>query len=106
MFFGVGINAARGIALQIETIVRQFVSNFLTAVNPQITKSYAAGEKEGSFTLVNKGAKFAFLIIWAIALPICFEADLLLDIWLEEVPAYAALFVKFSVCYLLIVYKP
>ena len=97
VFFGVGINAARGIALQIETIVRQFVSNLLTAINPQITKSYAAGESDSSFMLVNKGAKFAFLIIWAIALPVCFEADLLLDLWLDEVPAYSALFVKLSV---------
>lgn len=97
VFFGVGVNAARGVALQIETIVRQFVSNFLTAVNPQITKTYAAGERAASFGLVNKGAKFAFLIVWLIALPLCFEADLLLDVWLDEVPAYAALFVKLSV---------
>jgi O-antigen/teichoic acid export membrane protein len=97
VFFGVGVNAARGVALQIETIVRQFVSNFLTAINPQITKTYAAGEKDGSFSLVNKGAKFAFLIVWAIALPVLFEADMLLDIWLDEVPAFSALFVKLSV---------
>ena len=97
VFFGVGVNAARGVALQIETIVRQFVSNFLTAINPQITKTYAAGDRTGSFSLTNKGAKFAFIIVWAIALPILFEADLLLDIWLDEVPEYAALFVKLSV---------
>ncbi|MBO4917010.1 MAG: lipopolysaccharide biosynthesis protein [Bacteroidales bacterium] len=97
VFFGVGVNAARGVALQIETIVRQFVSNFLTAINPRITKTYAAGETEGSFSLVNKGAKFAFLIVWVIALPILFEADLLLDIWLDKVPEYSALFVKLSV---------
>ena len=97
VFFGVGVNAARGIALQIETIVRQFVSNFLTAVNPRITKTYASGDRDGAFRLVNKGAKFAFLIIWAIALPVLFEADLLLDIWLDKVPAFAPLFVKLSV---------
>ena len=98
VFFGVGVNAARGVALQIETIVRQFVSNFLTAINPQITKSYAGGDVGRSFRLVNKGAKFAFLIVWTIALPLCFEADLLLDIWLGHVvPAYSALFVKLSV---------
>lgn len=97
IFFGVGVNAARGIALQIETIVRQFVSNFLTAVNPRITKTYASGDKDGAFRLVNKGAKFAFLIIWVIALPILFEADLLLDIWLDKVPPFAPLFVKLSV---------
>ena len=97
VFFGVGVNAARGIALQIETIVRQFVSNFLTAINPQITKNYAAGERDYSFALVNKGAKFAFLIVWAIALPVLFQADLLLDIWLDEVPAYSSAFVKLSV---------
>ena len=97
VFFGVGVNAARGLALQIETIVRQFVSNFLTAVNPRITKTYASGDRDGAFRLVNKGAKFAFLIIWAIALPVLFEADLLLDIWLDEVPPFAPLFVKLSV---------
>ena len=97
VFFGVGVNAARGVALQIETVVRQFVSNFLTAVNPQITKSYAAGDRGTTYKLVNKGSKFAFLIVWAVALPVLFEADMLLDIWLDEVPEFSALFVKLSV---------
>lgn len=97
VFFGVVVNAARGVALQIETIVRQFVSNFLTALNPQITKSYASGDRDYCFNLVNKGAKYAFLIMWLIALPICFEADILLDIWLVDVPEYSSIFVKLSV---------
>ena len=52
MFFGVGLNAARGIASQVESAVLQFVNNFTTAVNPQITKSYAEGNLEYMHSLV------------------------------------------------------
>lgn len=94
LFFGVAVNAARGIATQVEGIVKQFVTNFLTALNPQITKTWANGEKEYCFELVGKGIKYAYLVVLAFALPVMFEAEKLLQIWLGTVPEFSAAFVR------------
>ena len=95
--FGVGVNAARGLAVQVEGIVRQFVTNFLTALNPQITKSYASGSHDYTYELVFKGAKYTFLILFFFILPLEFEADILLWIWQgDKVPEFAALFLRLT----------
>ena len=104
LFFGVAVNAARGVALQVENTVKQFVSNFLTALNPQITKSWAAGDRDYCFELVRKGAKYAWLVILACFIPIFGEAELLLDVWLgpDKVPPYAPAFVRLALVGLLV----
>lgn len=102
IFFGVAFNAARGVASQVENIVRQFVSNFLTALNPQITKSWASGDRNYCFELVRKGAKYSYLVILAFLLPLLFEAEEVLGLWLVEVPPMAADFVRFALVGLLI----
>lgn len=94
--FGVAVNAARGIATQMENAVLQFVNNFTTAINPQITKSYAAGDKERMFSLVCRGAKFSYFAMLLMALPIICEADTILRIWLVQVPEYTVIFVQLS----------
>lgn len=101
LFFGVAVNAARGVASQVESIVKQFVSNFLTAINPQITKSYACGDSEKSFTLVLKGSKFTFGVIWFCTLPVIFEAETILGLWLVNPPEGAALFLRLTLIGLL-----
>ncbi len=103
LFFGVAVNAARGVALQIENIVKQFVSNFLTALNPQITKSWAAGDGEYCFELVRKGTKYTWLVILAFLVPLLGEAELLLDFWLgpDKVPPHAATFLRLTLAGLL-----
>lgn len=63
IFFGVVLNAARGVATQVDSAVRMFVSNFTTALNPQIIKTYAEGNATESFKLVFKGAKFSFFLM-------------------------------------------
>lgn len=65
LYFGVAVNAARGIATQVDAALRQFVNNFTTAVNPQITKSYAQGDLDYMHKLVCRSAKFsAFLMMF------------------------------------------
>lgn len=58
--FGPAINAARGIAVQVQGAVQQFANNFQTAINPQITKSYASNDFTYMHSLICKGAKFSF----------------------------------------------
>ena len=90
----VAINAARGVALQLSNAVQSFVTNFMTAVNPQITKSYAAGEKDYMFSLMRKSSRMAYYLLLIIVLPVIFNVDYLLSIWLDEVPAGAASFAR------------
>ena len=97
LFFGVVLNAARGLAEQINQAINTFVNNFMTAMNPQITKSYAAGDYEYMNKLMARGAKYAALLFWFIALTFFVEADVILQIWLVEVPQYAAIFLRLTI---------
>ena len=76
----VAVNAARGVALQLSNTVQNFVVNFMTAVNPQITKSYAAGERDYMFSLMRKSSRMAYYLLFVIALPVLFNIETLLDI--------------------------
>lgn len=101
IFFGVGMNAARGVADKVEQIVRQFATNIALALNPQLTKSYVGGNKEYSFDLVCKGSKFYFWVLWVLAIPFLTDAESILGLWLDEVPPEAALFTRLTlVCFL------
>ena len=72
IFFGPAINAARGIAYQIQGAVNSFVSNFQIAINPQIIKSYASSKIEYMHQLIFQGAKYSFYLLFALSLPILF----------------------------------
>ena len=94
LFSGPAVNAARGVAVQLNGAVQGFVTNFMTAVNPQITKSYASGENEYMFALVRKSSKMSFCLLLLLALPVIFNAEYVLGLWLKDVPAHSALFVQ------------
>lgn len=97
VFFGVGANAARGIASQVEGAVMKFVGDFTTAINPQITKSYARGELENVYSLVCRGAKFGFFLLLIISLPILMETETILSVWLKVVPDHTVAFVRLAI---------
>lgn len=94
LFFGVTLNAARSIAVQVDNAVTAFVNNFVTALNPQITKSYAAGDTTYLFKLIFVGARYAFYMMLLVALPIILECSFIMQLWLDEVPEYTVLFVQ------------
>ena len=94
IFFGVTFNAARGIAVQVDSAIMQFVNNFIVAINPQITKNYAAGNIDEMNKLVCRGARFSYLLMMLFALPVFFETDIILKLWLKTVPEQTCLFVK------------
>ena len=97
VFFPVKVNAARGIAMQVNSAIQNFSSNFSMALNPQITKSYAMGNVSYMHDLVIRGAKFSFFLYLFFALPICMETEKILDIWLHKVPEFAVIFVRLSI---------
>lgn len=95
-YFGVVFNAARGVAGQVEAAILNLIGNFTVAMNPQITKSYAEGNKDYMFSLMCKGAKLSFFLFLILFIPVAFCADSLLSIWLKEVPDKASIFLILS----------
>lgn len=96
LFFGVATNAARGVTNQLEGAVKHFVTSFTTAINPQIIKSYAAGNLDYMHSLVCRGAKFSYLLMLFFVIPLMFEAETVLSLWLKNYPPEAPLFLKIS----------
>ena len=94
VFFGPIVNAARGIAVQVQGVVQQFVSNFQMALNPQITKSYAVGDLTNMHKLMFRSAKFSFFLLYLLTLPILFETNFILSLWLSNVPNDTVVFTK------------
>lgn len=94
VFFGVTINAARGIATQVDSAVKMFVGNFMAAVNPQITKSYASGDLNYMHLLIYRSSKLSGYLLLFFAIPVFFEADEILYLWLKTVPDQTATFLR------------
>lgn len=94
MFFGPLINAARAVALQAQGACMQLAGNFQTAINPQITKTYAKGDTTAMHTLVERSSRYTFILIYLLALPILLEAPILLEVWLKNVPEHTVLFLR------------
>lgn len=97
MFFGPAVNAARGVAYQVLSKLNGFVTNFQMAMNPQIIKNYASAELDNMYKLVFKGAKFSYLLLLTLSLPIVIEAPLILNLWLKEVPNYTVIFLQIAI---------
>ena len=96
LFFGTAINAARGIALQVNGIINNFSQNFLMALNPQITKQYAGNNIQQSVDLVYAGCRFSFYLMMLISIPFILNKDYLLYLWLKNVPQYTSLFLQLT----------
>ena len=96
LYFGVAVNGARGVASQAEGIIRQFVTNFTTAINPQITKSYAAGDMNYMYSLVCRGAKYSYFLMFFFAVPFMYETETIMRLWLKNYPPEAPLFLRLS----------
>lgn len=94
IFCGPAVNAARGIAYQVNNAISGFVGNFMMALNPQITKSYASGDKEYMMTLIYQGARLSFYILLILSLPVIINAHYILTLWLKIVPEHTTLFVQ------------
>lgn len=94
LFCGPAVNAARGIAMQVNHAIYGFVANFMTAMNPQITKSYASGDHKYMMTLVFQGARLSFYMLLILSLPVIVNAPYILKMWLGIVPEHTAHFVQ------------
>lgn len=98
IFWGVTVNAAVGIANQVNGTLAQFVNGFQQALNPQLVKSEAANDRERQFDLIYKSSKFSYLIMLLISVPIIADLDYILKIWLGEYPNHSS-----GICALIII---
>lgn len=94
IFFNPVVNAARGIAVQVQNIVNNFCVNFQMAINPQLTKSYAAGDLKRMHQLIIASSKYSFFLMLFICLPLTIEAETVLGWWLGEFPEHSVSFLR------------
>ena len=98
-FCGPAVNAAYGIANRVNGAIAGFANNFQVAYTPQITKLYAQQEMDSLFLLMNRSARLSYYLFFLLAIPLCFQIDLVLGIWLVEVPKYSGVFVILLIVY-------
>lgn len=96
VFFGVVLNAARGVALSVTSAINQFVNSFTVAFVPQITKSYASGDKERVLSLIFQGTKYTWYLIFLFIVPVFWESDMLLKLWLGTPPQESDVFLRLA----------
>lgn len=94
IFFGPVVNAARGISVQVQNALRGFCQNFQTAVNPQITKSYASHDLSYMHHLIFISSKFSFYLLFFFVLPILLETHQILVWWLKDYPQHTLEFTR------------
>lgn len=94
MFTCPAVNAARGIAMQVNGAIYNFVQSFMTALNPQITKSYAANNHKYMMALIFQGSRLSYYILMVLALPVIINTDYILYLWLKIVPEHTVSFVQ------------
>ena len=97
IFYGVALNAAVGIANQVNSAVMSFVGGFQQALNPQLVKSQAGKDRQRQFKLICESSKLSFLIMFVVAFPLAVNLEYVLSIWLGKYPPHTA-----SICRLII----
>lgn len=101
MFVGLIANAALGIANQINSGLLSFSTSIAQAYQPQVVKSYAAGDMNYFYKLIFAASKISFIMMFFIAVPVVVNIDYILTIWLGEYPPIASSFVKIIMIYYL-----
>jgi O-antigen/teichoic acid export membrane protein len=103
LFFGVVVNAARGIAYQVNAAINGFVSNFLMAAKPQIIKLYAENKIEEMTNLTLNVCRYSAYLLLFFMIPVYFEIEYVLTLWLGDYPYYTPYFLRIVLLQSLIV---
>lgn len=100
LFFGLAVNAAYAVAVQISNLLNTFVQNFKSALVPQMMAAYGADDKKSMYSLINIGTKISFLMMLVLSMPLLIDGRWLLSIWLKEVPLYTEKLVALTVVFI------
>lgn len=90
LFFGLIVNAAYAIAVQVSNIVNTFAMNFKQSMVPQMMSAFGAGDKDAMHKIINIGTKVTFILMLMISIPVMFDCQFILDIWLKTPPEHSA----------------
>ncbi len=99
LFYGPAVNAANAVATQVKHAIVQFSSNFMVALNPQITKSYASGDRDYMMKLLFQGSRISFYMLLLLSLPVLLNTEYILSLWLKTVPNHTVLFVQLALVF-------
>ena len=104
IFFGPIANGAWLLASQVNSTVQKFVTSFSTAINPQITKSYASGDYDYMMRLIFKGSRTGVYLLLLVICPILFNTEFLVNLWLgaDAVPPHTVVFIRLILIYLMV----
>lgn len=102
LFYGPTLNASRAVSNQVLHAVNGFVSSFMIAVRPQITQSYASGNKTYMMRLIYKSSKFSYYMLFLICLPVILNIESILSLWLPQIPDRAFAFVRLTLVFTMI----
>ena len=94
MFFTPVVNAARGIAVQVQSAVSQIYNNLNTVISPQLIQSYARQDETLFYSILYNSSKYFVFLLYVIAIPVFIKAPQILEIWLHDVPTYTTSFVR------------
>lgn len=94
IFTSPAVNAARAIAMRLNSLIGQFTGNFMVSLNPQITKYYAVGDLTRMHKLLFYGTRLSYYLFMFLSIPVIFEVETVLTVWLGEVPAHTVLFTR------------
>ena len=94
LFGGAVLNAATGVARQVNVAVLRMIECINTPIKPQIVKSYAAGDQKQMILLFEKNTKYSIMLMAVLLFPLVLEAEFILGVWLKDVPAHAVLFTQ------------
>lgn len=102
VFFNPAVNAARGISVQVQSAVSYFANSFNVAINPQITKNYSLEKLQRVHQLLLFSSRVSFFLLIIPSIPIFFEADYILKLWLGIVPEHTSNFVRLTLILILL----
>ncbi len=92
-FFGTVVNAARGVAFQVNSAIMGFSSNISISFRPQLISSYAEGNKNRAFNLFMSQSKICYCLVLMLITPVIIEINPILHLWLgSAVPEYTDIF--------------
>ena len=93
-FFGTVINAAYGLALQVNGSVTFIATSLINAMNPQLMQAEGSNDRKKMIHLAEQESKFSSAIIFVILIPLAVEMDCVLNIWLVNVPPFTSFFCR------------
>lgn len=96
MFFGTIVNAAQGVVGQLSRVISSLTTNLLKALNPIITKSEGAGNRELMLKSAMMGSKVTFFLLMFFYIPLFIETPFIFKLWLKNVPEFTIIFCRLA----------